>query len=176
MVRLPLACLLFIRLPFVHLLFVRSPFILLPRSCTPFFAHRSFMFVPRSFVFVRLHLPCLFATRSCVQGGEISPNSKTDLDSPNQKPEWRHSMGIPMMPRKCLSCFTPLGRWIASIACTLLLWGLIPFLLRTYPRYSISSAQNVDLSALTFKPASRSRLCHRPWYWREIYPDYGASR
>ena len=18
--------------------------------------------------------------------------------------------------------------------------------------------------------------CHRPWYWREIYPDYGASR
>ena len=18
-------------------------------------------------------------------------------------------------------------------------------------------------------------LCHRPWYWREIYPDYGAS-
>ena len=19
-------------------------------------------------------------------------------------------------------------------------------------------------------------LCHRPWYWREIYPDYGASR
>jgi hypothetical protein len=17
--------------------------------------------------------------------------------------------------------------------------------------------------------------CHRPWYWREIYPDYGAS-
>jgi len=20
-----------------------------------------------------------------------------------------------------------------------------------------------------------SRRCHRPWYWREIYPDYGAS-
>jgi len=19
-------------------------------------------------------------------------------------------------------------------------------------------------------------FCHRPWYWREIYPDYGASR
>jgi hypothetical protein len=19
-------------------------------------------------------------------------------------------------------------------------------------------------------------LCHRPWYWRELYPDYGASR
>jgi hypothetical protein len=19
-------------------------------------------------------------------------------------------------------------------------------------------------------------LCHRPWYWRETYPDYGASR
>jgi len=18
--------------------------------------------------------------------------------------------------------------------------------------------------------------CHRPWYWQEIYPDYGASR
>ena len=21
-----------------------------------------------------------------------------------------------------------------------------------------------------------NRGCHRPWYWREIHPDYGASR
>jgi hypothetical protein len=23
---------------------------------------------------------------------------------------------------------------------------------------------------------SRGGECHRPWYWREIYPDYDASR
>jgi hypothetical protein len=23
---------------------------------------------------------------------------------------------------------------------------------------------------------SCTHACHRPWYWREIYPDYGASR
>ncbi len=24
--------------------------------------------------------------------------------------------------------------------------------------------------------ANEGGRCHRPWYWREIYPDYGASR
>ncbi len=66
------------------------------------------------------------------------------------------------MPRKRFSCFIPLGSWIASIACTLLLWGLIPFLVNMYPRYYISSAQDVNFSAFTFKPALQSCLstCH----------------
>jgi len=25
-------------------------------------------------------------------------------------------------------------------------------------------------------PDAKIRYCHRPWYWREIYPGYGASR
>ena len=56
------------------------------------------------------------------------------------------------MPRKCLSCFTPLGGWITSIACTLLLWGLIPSLISTYPRYFLSSAQNVDYQRWRVSP------------------------
>jgi hypothetical protein len=32
------------------------------------------------------------------------------------------------MPKKCLSCLTPVGSLIASIACTLLLQGLMPSL------------------------------------------------
>jgi hypothetical protein len=34
----------------------------------------------------------------------------------------------------------------------------MPSLMSMYPRYSISSAQNVDFSALTFKPALQSCL------------------
>ncbi len=26
------------------------------------------------------------------------------------------------------------------------------------------------------KTVDKVCICHRPWYWREIYPDYGASR
>jgi len=44
-----------------------------------------------------------------------------------------------------------------------------------------SSYQSL-LSILVLCPVSplegelRIDTCHRPWYWREIYPDYGASR
>ncbi len=62
------------------------------------------------------------------------------------------------MPRKCQSCFTSFGGWVTSIACTLLLWGFMPSLVSKYPRYSNSSVQNVDFSALTFKPALQSHL------------------
>ncbi len=62
------------------------------------------------------------------------------------------------MPRKCLNCLTFVGGWITSISCTLLLWGLMPSLVSMYPRYSISSAQNVLFSALTFKPPLWRRL------------------
>ncbi len=51
-----------------------------------------------------------------------------------------------IMPRKCLNCFTPLDSSIMIIAYTLLLWGFIPSLVSMYPRYSISSAQNVNFS------------------------------
>ena len=32
------------------------------------------------------------------------------------------------------------------------------------------------LAASLFRFDALSSSCHRPWYWREIYPDYGASR
>ncbi len=70
------------------------------------------------------------------------------------------------MPRKFWSCFTPLGGWIASIACTLLLWGLIPSLLSMYPRYSISSVQNVNFWHWLLSPH-----CNVAWVPHLIFLD-----
>jgi hypothetical protein len=61
--------------------------------------------------------------------------------------------------RKCWSSLTPVGSVIMSMACNLLLWGLMLSLVSMYPRYSISSAKNVDFSAVTFRPASQSCCC-----------------
>ncbi len=52
---------------------------------------------------------------------------------------------------KVFDCF---GCVIASIACTFLGCGLMPVLVMIYPSFSVSSAQNFDLGALTFKQAS----------------------
>jgi hypothetical protein len=40
---------------------------------------------------------------------------------------------------------------------------------RSCTKLWITSSQGRQLRWLT-------STCHRPWYWREIYPDYGASR
>ena len=32
-----------------------------------------------------------------------------------------------------------------------------------------------DKKTRNIRVGTRMGGCHRPWYWREIYPDYGAS-
>jgi len=40
----------------------------------------------------------------------------------------------------------------------------------------LSTTALTSLEGFHIRAAYRMAVCHRPWYWREIYPDYGASR
>jgi hypothetical protein len=62
------------------------------------------------------------------------------------------------MPRNLQNSLTPLGRINARITCTFFFCSLIPSRDKTYPRYSVSVAQNNDLCALTFSRASRNPM------------------
>jgi len=52
------------------------------------------------------------------------------------------------------------------------------------PQLKLQQGEKNDPLAIVYmqKPDSDEQVkvqhftdCHRPWYWREIYPDYGAS-
>ena len=48
----------------------------------------------------------------------------------------------------------------------------------SFVEYSLSKSVHLTPDIVEYDAGATAPLydCHRPWYWRETYPDYGASR